>query len=235
MVPSQQILDFLCASVPLQDFTFDELRELIPKLNPQVLSFSPQSSVVEANAPATQLGIVLEGTLSAQRTTRTNNVYVYQTLAPGDLFGLFAVYSSPQTWPLSYITTTFCKVLLFSAQPLLERNGLRNPGFVAGQSVLEDLVNHHNKMIFREICRSASTTRGKLLTFFDLMNDKYKGAPFPFGMTKERFAEYLNVSRSQLFRELAQLRKENMLQIDKSNTVFCSRTSFIQITKIRMI
>lgn len=219
MYPNHQAIDIMCASVPLRDFTFEELRTLIPKLEPQVLSFEPQSSVIEANTPAEQMGILIEGKLSAQRTTISNNVYAYRILTPGDVFGQFAVYSSPRTWPLSYVALTFCKVLLFSAKPLLETEGLRTPAFIAGQSVLEDAMDHHNRVMFREICCSASTTRGKILTFFDLMNDKHKGAPFRFGMTKERFAEYLNVSRSQLFRELALLRNERVIHVDEKNII----------------
>lgn len=219
MEQNHQAIDLICTSVPLRDFTFEELRALIPKLEPRVLSFEPQASVIEANTPADHLGILMEGKLSAQRTTISSRVYTYRVLVPGDLFGLSAVYSSPRTWPLSYVALTFCKVLLFSAKPLLEAEKLRAPAFVAGQSVLEDTMDHHNKMMFREICCSPPTVRGKILTFLDLMNDKHKGAPFPLGMTKEGFAKYLNVSRSQLFRELALLRKEGVLQMGENNAV----------------
>ena len=59
----------------------------------------------------------------------------------------------------------------------------------------------------------------RILTYFDLMNDKFDGQPIRLQMNRENFATYLNVGSSSLYRELLALQREGIISIDQNHII----------------
>lgn len=220
-----QIFLLLRAAFPFRGLCDRELKGLMPLLKPRICYLPEDAVLAESSTPADFMGIVTGGRLQARRATMTGNIYIAAEYRPGALFGDNAVYSTPGTWPLSIMAAEDSAVLLFSMGELL-RTQNPDPAARIAQAMLAKTMDDKNKEIIHQITLAALTVRGRILTFFDLMNDKHEGRPFHFQMSRDRFAEYLGIGRSSLFREMSALRACGAVVIDRRRMVTVDGEAF---------
>lgn len=222
MEADMKIYIMLRASSLFQEFPDEELTELLPRLHPELRRYSRGAVIADSNTLADKMGIVESGEVASQRATFSGNMYVSTVYKPGELFGINAFGSSPGTWPMSFVTTMESSILTFSMRPFMTGNTdpetLRRTLYI-WRSIGHNGADRQNKEAIREISRSASTVRGKILTFFDLMQDKYGSNTFKLRMTREQLVGFLNVGRSSMYRELSLLQQEGIIAIDGRNMV----------------
>lgn len=204
------------------EFSDEELKALIPELQPKLRRYSAGRIVVNASTDADRLGIVETGQVSARRTTIDGETYVSKQYEPGEIFGLNMFGSSPETWHMSFAATMNSSILSFSVVPFITddkdyRTVWRN--LRVWRRIAHLGIDQWNRMDIRDIARSAATAKGKILTFFDLMMDKHGSNSFSLRMTRFEFAQFLGVGRSSLYRELANLQKEGMITITNKREV----------------
>lgn len=194
------------------------LVDILPYLNPELQYLPTDTVLAHAGMAADFMGIVVQGRLAAQRATISGNFYVAEQYLPEQLFGINAVYSSPGTWPLDIVASERSTILTFSISGL-PGGPTGDPASIIANAALVKSMDDKNKVLIHQISLAAPTVQGKILTWFDLMNDKHKGKPFVFKMGREEFAEYLGVGRTSLYRELAYLRECGAIVISPKRIV----------------
>lgn len=224
---SDKIFELLRSSTPFRELTDAELRLLMQQLEPKLSVWLPGETLAHSGAAVDKLYIIESGEVAAQRVTFSGNVYVAHVYCAGELVGINGVYSSPGTWPLSLFALIKSTVLSFSAAPLL--SGTKEfPRLQEriSHALLQAHVDAENKALIRQISRSTSGTREKLLTFLDLMQDKHQSNVFPLRMSRDELAAFLDVGRSSVFRELKWLTDQGLAVIEKNRTVIINREKF---------
>lgn len=202
-----------------------ELAEFLPVINPKLQSLPTDTTLVHAGTAADFMGIVVQGRLTAQHATISDNIYVAEQYVPTKLFGDNAVFSSPGTWPLDIVAAERSSVLTFSTSGLWD--GLADdPASRMVRSALMKNIDDKNKALIHQISLAAPTVRGKVLTWFDLMNDKHKGKPFRFKMGRAEFAKHLGIGRTSLYRELSFLRECGAVAINSDQIVTVDSKAF---------
>lgn len=208
----------------------EQLLDVLPQLAPRETKHLAGETIVQANTPAESILIVLEGAATAYRTTAGGRYFIAEVYPTGWLFGENAVFSSPSTWPFSVDMTKPGRLLWLRIGPL-KAQMRENPQSALILQVLQQCMDLKNKMLIQNISRSAQGVRDKLLTYFDLMNDKFGGLPFRLQMSREDFASYLGIGRSSLYRELRALQKERLITIDAENLVSIHRARWEQFPR----
>ncbi|MFZ3131925.1 MAG: helix-turn-helix domain-containing protein [Desulfosporosinus sp.] len=168
------------------------------------------------NSVAGRIGIVESGLLSSQRTTISGNLHISALYDSGKLFGLNAFGSSPGTWPMSFVAEINSTVLTFSMDLFMEdRMELQTlwRNLRIWRCIGRFCSDRWNRQDIRDIIRAAPTARMKILTFFDIMQDKFGSNTFKLRMSRDQFADFLNINRSSLFRELGRLQREGAIEI----------------------
>jgi CRP-like cAMP-binding protein len=214
-----KIFQMLRSAVPFHNLTEEELTELLPLLNPVLGTYEPGYCIARSNTPADMMCIIDSGQVVSQRSTFSGNVYVSKTYGPGSLIGPNGFYSSPGTWPLSYVTLLKSSLLIFSMQPFLPEGKVAPAlkGKVC-HALYRDAIDQENRRLIQDISRSAGSVRGKILTYLDLMQTKY-GSVFQLRLKRDDLAALLDIARSSLFRELKLLAEEGIAVIERNGKV----------------
>lgn len=217
---NDKIFNMLRSSVLFCELSDGELTELLPLLNPKRSVYSAGAVLEYANEVSDTMYIIESGEIAAQRATFSGNIYISHVYQEGELIGPNGVCSSPGTWPLTFVALIKSTALTFSARWLLsperENSTLRERFFHA---LLQGRIDCENRALIQKISRSAVSTRGKLLTFFDLMQDKHNSNVFPLRMKREELATFLDMGRSSVFRELKLLADDGIVVIGKDRMV----------------
>ena len=68
----------------------------------------------------------------------------------------------------------------------------------------------------RIFCTSAKTIRGRLLTYLSAQAVQHGSSSFEIPFNRQQLADYLNLDRSALSKELGKMRQEGLLEFQKN-------------------
>jgi len=207
----------LLPGVPLFDgIGQEDLSGILGCLGARVISARKGQTVfAEGDAPVF-VGIVLNGAVQLIREDYYGNRSILAHVRPRELFGEAYAFSGAQGLPVSVIASEDSKLLLLDSYRVAVC--CSNACAFHSQVIfnLLRLVSTHNLTLHQKIhITSQRTTREKLMAYL-LTQAKAPGQPFTIPYDRQGLADYLEVDRSGLSAEIGKLRREGVLECDRS-------------------
>ncbi|HOV80671.1 MAG TPA: Crp/Fnr family transcriptional regulator [Bacillota bacterium] len=196
----------------------DELDAVLACLNPEVSSYRKNEWVTVAGEDITGLGIVLSGEVVVTRENAAGNRIVMSVNGPGEMFGEMAAFSGSGVWPATVTARRPCTVMFLP------------PGKLAGSC--EKACASHKQLILNMLkivsgkalllgrmveYLSIKSMRGKISTFLLEQYQKTGRNMFMLPLKRDELADFLNVSRPSLSREMGRLRDEGIIEFHRSS------------------
>lgn len=189
-----------------------DIETMLNCLKPRVGCYKRSDYIVTGGDPHESVGIVLKGTATVSKETATGNRIVMTLLKPGDIFGEIVAFSSVKAWPATVQAQEVCEVLFLpkgkivgecdrmcSWHRILIRNFLR-------------IISERAMMLNKKVeYLTIKSIRGKICTY---LLDQFKQSvnrKIVLPLNRNELADYLNVSRPSLSREIAKLRDESVI------------------------
>lgn len=164
-----------------------------------------------------RIGIILSGTASMLRYDINGIRTIADTLGEQSIFGEFFTFTGSHRTSVELVADTDCDVLFIRREDILKRC---ENACTCHSAVVENLL-----MLMSEKAMSLSehieilsqrTIGEKILSFLRITQDNTpegERPEIPFSMTA--LADYLCVNRSALQREIARMKREGIIELDK--------------------
>lgn len=208
----------LLQSCPLFDgIEKNDLVSLMSCLNARTMDAPRGYTVLREGEPATHIGIVLEGTVQLIREDYYGNRSIMAQLEPGMLFGEAYAFSGAGIMPVSVIAVESSRILLIDGRRIT--SCCANACAFHNQVIynLLRIVANANLLLHQKIhVTSQRTTRDKLMTFLHHQAKQAGTTTFTVPFDRQALADYLEVDRTGLSAEISKLRREGILQCEKS-------------------
>ena len=194
-----------------------ELRPLLSELGACIRSYGRGEALVQAGAPSRRVGVVLTGSIEAYRPAPGGARIPITHMGPGGVFGDVLGGSSLDS-PVTVVASAPCEVLLFPYEKLLQPDGS-----AARQRLLQNLVRTISDKYFllsrRVDLLVLKSLRAKVCAY--LLNESERAGSLTFSIpfSRVQLADYLNLDRSALSKELCKMRDEGLLEFDKNRFV----------------
>ena len=173
--------------------------------------------VFREGEPATHVGMVLSGAVRIERADYYGNRSILAHVGPAELFGETYACAGVSALPVSVIADEDCRVLLMDCRRITTScsNACAFHNRII-QNLLR-LVAEKNMVYDQKIqITSRRTTREKLMAYL-LHEAKLRGSQtITIPYDRQELADYLEVDRSGLSAEISKLRKEGILESEKS-------------------
>lgn len=169
-------------------------------------------SIVHTGDAAKTMGIILEGSLELRNyLPNGNSIRIFHRSA-GEVIGCAIMFSKKQTYPFNILASTPCR-LLFIRKPDFICLLTRNTGFMG--NMLELFAERITHFDYRLELLAYSSIQKKIA--YSLLHDFQcnAGAEIQLPFTKQVWADYLNVSRPSLSRELKVMAEAGILSLAK--------------------
>ena len=167
---------------------------------------------------AIYVGIVLSGSVQLIREDYYGNRSIVAHLGPKQLFGESYAFSGIATLPVSIMADEDTEALLLDSRRISVC--CSNACSFHSQVIynLLRLVAQNNLVLHQKIqITSKRTTREKLMAYL-LSQAKHQGTnAFTIPYDRQELADYLEVDRTGLSAEISKLRREGILECEKSN------------------
>ena len=195
-----------------------ELKALLGCLGGREAVFDRGEVIFAAQSRAEAVGVVLSGAVRVVREDYDGNRAIMAQLAPGELFGeTFAcagVSRLPVTVEGAAQGTALVLRLSWIMEPCSSACAFHSRMVM---NLLRELAAKNLQLNRKLEITSRRTTREKLLTFLHYQARQAGSHTFTIPFDRQGLADYLCVERSALSAEIGKLRREGVLESEKSS------------------
>ena len=223
--------DPILQSCPLFDGVRPEdLSSILGCLGAKVIHIKKGRPVLREGDTPVFVGIVLTGSVQLLREDYYGNRSVVTHIGPTQLFGEAYAFSGAPSLPVSVVPDEDGEILLLDSRRITVR--CSNACDFHNRVIfnLLRLVATKNLMLHQKIdVTSKRTTREKLMAYLLIQAKVHNSNTFTIPFDRQALADYLEVDRSGLSSEISKLRKEGILECEKSNfRLLLSQAPFYQ-------
>ena len=164
-----------------------------------------------------EIGIVLEGSVLIENNDLWGNKSILSRVEKGQVFAeSYAFHKVPLM--VDAIADEDSLILFLDVQWLMEEQNAQATWYCKMLKNLLLISTKKNRNLSNRIfCTTAKTVRGRLAAFFSEQAAKAGNNTFDIPFNRQQMADYLNLDRSALSKELGKMREEGLLTFHKNH------------------
>ncbi len=210
----QKWLETLTNCALFQEIPMTQLGEMLNCLQPRLVNYAQKNNVVAIEGERCEaIGAVLEGEVAVTKENPAGTRVIMTKLGQGELFGEIIAFSAKRAWPATVVTARPSVIILIPVEKIVgnctrqcasHRQMIINMLRIVSQRAL--LLNKKVNYL------SIKSLRGKISAFL-LEQYKMNGQnTFILPLNRQECADFLNVSRPALSREMSRMRDEGIIE-----------------------
>ena len=179
-------------------------------------TFSRHEIIFHAGSRIHEVGVVLRGSVHIENLDLWGTKTILSSIPAGQVFAETYAFCG-DAMLVDAVAAEDCEVRFVNAA-----------AFSGGSSAGQDKLLHNllavsmrkNLSLSQRIfCTTPKTVRGRLLTYFSAQTAACGWMEFDIPFNRQQLADYLNLDRSALSKELCRMRDEGLLQFEKNHFV----------------
>ncbi len=186
-------------------------------LQPKVCTYNKNEYIITAGERFDSVGIVTTGKAIVCRDNAAGNRVIMAILNPGDMFGEMVAFSDQAQWPLTVQAQDFCQIYFLARDKIIGECKKMCPWHKKLIQNMLKVVSEGALMLDKRVeYLSIKGMREKISTY---LLEQYKKAgknTFTLPLNRNELAEFLNVSRPSMCREMGRMRDEGIIDFHLS-------------------
>lgn len=207
----------LSQSKLFEDISIQEIKTMLDCLSPRTAMYKKDEIAARWGEPMDGLGILLEGSLAIQKENVDGTRVIMHILSPGEMFGEMVLFAKDRRWPAT-IAVQEDSVILFIPPDKIVGRCFQACSFHRQMTtnmlkIISEKALHLNRKVEY---LSIKGMREKLCTYFWELHKKTGKYIFLLPMNRTELADFLNVSRPSMSREMCRMRDEGLIDFHLS-------------------
>jgi len=187
-------------------------------LQPDVRTYSRNDWVTMEGTPFNGVGVVLAGSVTVAKENAAGNRVIMTVCEPGEIFGEMTAFSGKEIWPVSVSARVNSTVMFLPAGKIVGScaNACDNHRQMIVNmlnTVTERALNLNRKVEYLTI----KGIEGKVSAFLLEQHKATGNTTFMMPLKRHELAEFLNVARPSLSRELSRLRDQGVIEFHRDS------------------
>lgn len=211
-------LDVLEKMPLFQGIDREDLILLMGCVNPLRLDYSARDFIAQAGDDFTGIGVVLKGNVAVSKENAAGERVILSLLGPGDMFGEMAAFSGQASWPATVnaqepATILFLPpaMIISGCDKMCERHRQMTQNMLGILTKKALLLNQ--KLGYLAI----KSLRSRICTYLLEQRNAAASDTFVLPMKRHELADFLNVSRPSLSREMGRMKEEGLIDYYRSS------------------
>lgn len=163
-----------------------------------------------------EIGIIIEGSIVIENNDILGNSTILNKLETGDVFAeTYAITGTPMM--VDVVAAQACKIVFFNVGNLLENTKNSSLAQKITRNLLFISMQKNLVLSSRIFCTSPKTIRERLAIFFSEQVTRTGSTSFDIPFNRQQMADYLNLDRSALSKELGKMQEEGLIRYRKNH------------------
>ena len=195
----------------------ESLNIMLECLKPRIQRCKQREIVALYGTPFQGVGIVASGSVALTKETYSGNRIILDILNAGAIFGEMVAFSDNKVWPVTVIAQDDSSLLFLPPDKILDTcsNVCASHGTLI-MNMLKILSNRALMLNKKIEYLSAKSIRSKVSNYLLDISRVSGGIIFKIPMKRHELADYLNMPRPSLSREMGLMRDEGIIEFDGS-------------------
>lgn len=220
------IIEPLCHCELFHNIDKKNAENTLSNIEYQIKNYRKNELICRENQFSVNIGIIITGCVEMQKTLESGDVICMFHKNKGDIFGGEVAFSNQSVYLCNVLAREKSKILFLHKQSIFEL--LCNNSLIAANL----LNSFSNRILYYEkrIELFSYSSIQKKIAFFlldemKIANNNIVSLPF----SKKSWAEYLNVSRPSLHRELKKLSYNNIIKINSKEIIILDKENLTRL------
>jgi len=214
---SENVFEILCKTPLFKGLKEDEIRIFFGCLNPRYCRYDKNKVVVCEGDMIDSIGIVVKGMLAVSKDTACGSRMIVSLLREGELFGEMAAFSSYPHWPATVTAHEDSEVVFVPSHNIA---GYCTKGCDIHRKVVVNMLailSNKALMLNKKLeYISIKNLRTRICRYIYEEYKKTGKTTLMISMNRNQLADYLNVTRPALSRELSFMKEDGIIDFYKS-------------------
>jgi CRP-like cAMP-binding protein len=196
----------------------DDLNSMLKCLIPTIKSYDKNELITVSGEEFSGLGIMLSGEAVITKENAAGDRVIIAKIAFGEMFGEMAAFSGGGIWPATVMAKTKCQVMILPPKKIV--SSCEKACESHRQLIINmlNIISNKALMLNKKLeYLSIKNIRGKLSTFLLEQYNKIGKHTFMLPLKRNELADFLNVSRPALSREMCKLRDNGIIDFHRSS------------------
>ena len=200
--------------------TETELAEALTVLRAEERSYQKEEILLHAGSVTERMGIVLSGSVSIESSDVWGNRTILSHVGVGGMFAETYALLSGEPMLVDVVANEDCRVLFLrsgSLQTLRSRGGGWIMQFMANLL----MISAHKNLTLssRSFHTAPKSVRGRVMSYLNARMLRKGSNEFDIPFDRQQLADYLNVERTALSKELGRMRRDGLIDFRKNHFV----------------
>ena len=213
---------FLQRSRLFMGMSEDEISGALSFLQAQEKQYKKGHVLLHAGDVTERLGLVLEGSVTIESNDAWGNRTILSHVGPGQLFAETYALLEDEPLLVDVVAHETCRILFLrvsSTQKLMSASGAWATKITANVLMISALKNLH--LSGRSFHTAPKTVRGRVMAYLNTVSLQTQSTEFDIPFDRQQFADYLNVERTALSKELGKMQNDGLIKVKKNHFVIC--------------
>ena len=200
-----------------QNLTKEEIQDMNTLHFLRTASYEKNTLIFQTGDIVHEIGMVLSGSVNIESIDLWGNKSILSHVPEGHAFAeTYALCHEPMM--VDAITSEDSEIAFVNTDILLNEQHLGKTWYSRIMHNLLLIFAQKNLVLSNRIfCTSAKTIRERLFTYFSNLSVKNGSKTFQVPFDRQQMADYLNLDRSALSKELGKMRKEGLIDFHKNS------------------
>lgn len=195
----------------------ENLLSLLRCLQPKFFSYNKNDYIITAGEKFNSVGIILKGRAIVCKDNAAGNRIIITILKPRDMFGEMVAFSRQHQWPSTVQAQEFCQVFFLAREKIIGECKKMCPWHRTLIQNMLKIISERALMLNKRVeYLSIKSMREKISTYLLEQYKKAGNATFTLPLNRNELAEFLNVSRPSMSREMGRMREEGIIDFHLS-------------------
>ena len=196
----------------------DEIRDCLRALSARTRLYKKDALILHAGEKADRMGIVLQGSITVETNDIWGNCTILSHVGAGGFFAETYAYLGG-VMLVDVVANADCEVLFLrigDMQSAPAENGWRAKLI---QNLLSVSMHKNLTLAGRNFHTAPKSIRGKVLAYLNTVSIQARSTEFDIPFDRQQLADYLNVERTALSKELGKMRADALLRCRRNHFV----------------
>jgi CRP-like cAMP-binding protein len=211
-------LEKLSQTILFKGIDIKDIPHVLGCLDAKVVTFEKNEYVVKVNDSFNGVFVVLDGEAAVVKESYNGSRVTVNVFHIGDFFGEAIAFCGYDTWPGTIQALTDCSLMFLHPEKILT---MCNRPCSFHKIILANMI----RVVSKKACDlnrkveylSLKTINGKLSKYLLEQSEKSKKLTFKLPLNREKLADFLNVSRPSMSRELCKMRDNGIIEFFKDS------------------
>lgn len=193
-----------------------EIEKVIKYMHARFVKYKKDEMIIGEGSVVNDIGILLSGSGRSIKREESGKVSIITLLKPGSFIGILLAASKIRKSPVSVeaqeqLCVLFIPIKNFISNKACPKHSILMCNLI--DAIAEKAMILHD----RNDCLIKSTVREKVLAYLKRVSKEKESNTFNIPLDRNGMAEYINVERSALSRELSRMKKEGVIDYYKNS------------------